>query len=854
MSATDIFPQGEALNLTNCDREPIHIPGGVQPFGALIAMSADWVVSAASVNVGEVLGLDHDRLIGERLTDHIDEAAVDAIRRRLTKLGFPDAVERIFRLCVRRETGTHHDVAIHISGDRFVLEFEESEEGQAGEHEVSLVRPLIDRVNQTTSVGAMCDMAAKQVRALTGFDRVMVYRFGEDGSGEVIAEARAPALEAYLNLRYPASDIPKQARALYERNLLRIVSDVDAEPVPIEPTLDPTGAPLDLSMSTLRATSPIHHEYLRNMGVRASMSVSILRRGKLWGLFACHHYEPRVVPFTVRTLCELFGQFFSFALEQREADEERDMVERSRHSHQTLATLMAEGGNLSENFESFTEVLQEVIAFDGVALSLDGSLQLAGRTPTRDETQELLRFLNRAAASRVYVTDHLGGVHPPAEDFAARAAGLLALPISRTPRDYLLLFRQEVARSVTWAGDPDKPVEAGPNGLRLTPRKSFEAWRQTVRGRSAPWTNVETTTAENLRITMLEVILRLTDEAAQERAAAQERQELLIAELNHRVRNILNLIRGLVGQSRAEEQSIDDFVTVVGGRIQALARAHDQITDEQWQPGSLHDLICTEAKAYANGQSDRVHVKGDDVLIEPTAFTVLSLVMHELLTNAMKYGALADGSGRVEIDVTTETDGGVTLGWREIGGPAVQAPTRRGFGSTIIERSIPYELKGKAELHFDLGGVNARFYVPASFVAGLAESKSETPVKAPSRFALRGDVMLVEDNMIIALDAEMMLSELGAETVHVASNVAEALRIIDQHDPAYAILDVNLGAETSEAVAERLSADGVPFVFATGYGEVDKLTGRHAAPVLRKPYEADALRHAFSGAVGKKDG
>ena len=843
---TPRLPGGEPLNLTSCDREPIHIPGGVQPFGALIAMSADWVVSAASTNTDEVLGLSHAALIGERLTDHLAEPAAAAIRQRLTRLGFPDAVERIFKLQVGGEPGTLHDVAIHISGERFVLEFERSDEGGANDHEVSLVRPLVDRVNQTSTTTAMCDMAARQVRALTGYDRVMVYRFGTDGSGEVIAESRSAGLEPFLNLRYPASDIPVQARALYARNLLRIIGDIDAEPVPVEPVLDPTGAPLDLSMSTLRATSPIHHEYLRNMGVRASMSISIMRRGKLWGLFACHHYQPRVVPYAVRTLCELFGQFFSFALEQREADEERALAERGRHSHQTLATLMAEGGDLAENFETYAEALHEVIAFDGIALSLDGKLRLSGRTPTQDETTGVLRFLNRAAASRVYVTDNLGSVHEPAQDFPERAAGLLALPISRTPRDYLLLFRQEVARSVTWAGNPDKPVELGPNGARLTPRKSFEAWRQTVRGRSAPWTTVEVNTAENLRITMLEVILRLTDEAAQERAAAQERQELLIAELNHRVRNILNLIRGLVGQSRDEQQTIDDFVSVVGGRIQALARAHDQITDEQWRPGSLHELIATEAKAYTNGERHRVHIQGDDVLIEPSAFTSLSLVVHELLTNAMKYGALTDQSGRVEIDVTLEDDGGVTLSWREVGGPAVQAPTRRGFGSTIIERSIPYELKGKAELHFDLGGVNAKFYVPASFVAGPNIGTTEEPAPTPARVDLSGEVLLVEDNMIIALDAEMMLQSLGAETVHVASNVASALAALQRSNVAYALLDVNLGSETSEAIAESLIEAGIPFVFATGYGEVDKLTGRFDVPVVRKPYEADTLRHAFA--------
>ena len=848
---TDESGREIALDLTSCEREPIHIPGGVQPFGALIAISSDWVVSAASENVEAVIGLPHAGLVGTPLNRHLTPDAAKAIGARFQNLGFPDAVERIFSLDLLGR-GATFDVALHVSGKQIVVEIEPTVEAPTSQ-DAAQIKPLIERLSRAATTTQLCADAARQLRALTGFDRVMVYRFDETYSGEVIAEAKRSDKEPFLNLRYPASDIPKQARALYLRNLLRIISDTEAEPVPITPPLDPENRPLDLSMSTLRATSPIHHEYLRNMGVRASMSISILRRGRLWGLFACHHDAPRVLSYKDRSVCELFGQFFSYALEQKENDEAWSAAEKSRSAHQNLSLLLADGSAIQDNLEAFARALGDIIAFDGVALCMEGHVQLIGRTPTAEQTLGVVRFLNRAAASQVFATSHLAGAHAPAADFADVASGVLALPISRTPRDFLILFRQEVAQSVTWAGRPDKPAEVGPNGIRLTPRKSFEAWREVVSQRAAPWTPAEKAAAEQLRVTMLEIILRLSDEAALERAQAQERQELLIAELNHRVRNILNLIRGLVSQSRDSAGSangVDDFVSVLGGRIQSLARAHDQITKEQWAPGSLRELIEMEAAAYTGGKSDRIVIRGTDVHIAPTAFTTMALVIHELLTNAMKYGALVDSKGSVEIDIEPEAGGGVSLTWVERGGPPVQAPTRRGFGSTIIKRSVPFELKGTAEVAYKVGGLEASFFLPAFHVSEAAvTAPMQSAAAARGEGALSGNVLVVEDNMIIGLDVEGMVSDMGAEHVTLAGTVSEALAAIDGTDFTFAVLDVNLGSENSLPIAEALRAKGVPFLFGTGYGEVDGITSEMGAPVIQKPYSSDSLRQAVAAAT-----
>jgi light-regulated signal transduction histidine kinase (bacteriophytochrome) len=428
---------------------------------------------------------------------------------------------------------------------------------------------------------------------------------------------------------------------------------------------------------------------------------------------------------------------------------------------------------------------------------------------------------------------------------------MMVVPLSRPARDYLIFFRREISRSMNWAGDPSKPVTSGPFGDRLTPRKSFELWRETVRGQSSHWLAVECRIAEALRVSLLEVILRLSDLTESERRRAQERQELLIAELNHRVRNILGLIRGVITQSKDSASDVEAFTKVIGGRIHALAMAHDQITADNWGPAAFRGLINAEAGAYLAGKADRVVISGPDVLIEPQAFTTIALVIHEMMTNSAKYGALSDSLGRVEIATALDALGRLTIDWSEHGGPPVKPPTRRGFGSTVIERSIRHDLKGDAQVEFAPAGLRALFTIPAAYVsAAPAEVRSGAETIAESAEdagRMPKDVLVVEDNMIIALDAEDIMRKFGVSTVRSASSVAQALREISDHAPEFALLDVNLGAETSFEIARRLTEMGVPFVFATGYGEQVAFPPEYSdVPKLRKPYSIDALREAVA--------
>ncbi|BBD01623.1 MULTISPECIES: HWE histidine kinase domain-containing protein [Sphingobium] len=850
MADRDADQPNFSVDLSNCDREPIHVLGTVQPFGFLISLTADWLVSRVSANSAQFIGLTPDDMLGKPIAALLDGEAIHALRNRITLLRGPDSVERLFSIPLIAG-GPPFDVAVHFSGQLVVVEAEPASHDEM--EASSTVRSMVARLAQAEGMTAFLRDGARQVRALTGFDRVMVYRFADGGDGEVVAEALKPGIDSFFGLHYPASDIPAQARALYLRNIFRIIADVKAPPVPVVPALDPTGAALDMSLCLTRAVSPIHIEYLGNMGVGASLSISIIVEGKLWGLFACHHYAPRLPTFAQRSAAELFGQIFSMMLESRERAETATYEGKARQVADRLLSAVAQDHDLLTNARWLGDIIFDTIPADGVGVYIDGQMTFSGLAPDASAFVAIVSMLNRVAASQVYTTDSLSSVLPEAAAYADRVSGVLAIPLSRRPRDYVVLFRAEQLRSVRWAGNPEKEIEYGPNGPRLTPRKSFESWSQLVKGVALPFLPAELRVAEALRTALLEVILRMSDSADAERQRAHEKQELLIAELNHRVRNILSLIRGLLSQTRDSARSVDEFIGTLESRVHALARAHDQITADRWSPARLYDLIEVESGAYLGERSDRVQLSGPNVLLTPGCFTVLALVIHEMLTNAAKYGALSD-SGTVKIDWRVDEDGSLLIDWTESGGPPVVAPTRRGFGSTVIERSIPYDLGGHAEISYRLAGIEAHFCIPSIHVVSVLPDVTATDRAKPAAPVVPGllkgrNVLLVEDNMIIAMDGEDALRDLGADVVTAAS-VGRAHEAIAIQSVDLAVLDFNLGHETSLPIADMLAERGIPFLFATGYGDGLELPARfEAVTLLKKPYSGATLAQALAPVI-----
>ncbi len=820
----------------------------------LVCRLSDWVVVSASANATAFLGLDPGTaLLGECAERFLDHKVLHDIRNTLQGSMISDSAERLVDqpAVPGRE---RVDIAVHASRDDAVLEFtRHAGADTTATDPIILVKSMMGRMKRAPTLARFLQVAANQLRAVTGYDRVMIYRFLPDESGQVVAEALRPGLQPFMGLRYPASDIPPQARALYRRQWLRLIVDVTYEPVPLLAVPDAAG-PLDLSLATLRSVSPVHLEYLRNMGSAATLTVSLIVGDALWGLIACHHEAPRRIAASTCAAAELFGQIFSLQIEARERGEEQRHWAQARAAHDRLVAAMPMEDTPFQSLGRYEALLRDLIPCDGLGVWTEGRFTGVGSVPPASAVPGLIEHLDRGEPHAVVATHALGRELPLAASFADRVSGVMALPILRAGRDYLLFFRQEVLQTVTWGGNPTKPVELRPDGIRIGPRKSFEAWRETVRGEAVPWRPAEVQVAETLRVSLLDLILRQSDRIGRERKAAQDSQSLLIAELNHRVKNVLALIRSLVRQSRQGAESLDTFTSDLEKRIKALAFAHDQLTQVGWRGAPLGKLLDAEVHAWAGRAGKRVRLDGPPVMLGSRAYQALALVLHELMTNAAKYGALSGANGTLAVSWWRDPAGDLRLTWTETGGPPVQPPRRRGFGSVIVDQTIPFELQGDSSIDYLPAGVQGAFRIPASCLmdglpGGDANDGSEAhgAAEGAATVDLTGKrLLLVEDSMMIALDAQSMLADAGLE-VEIAGNVADAARALTVNAFDAAVLDVNLSGETSFPVADLLTRAGVPFVFATGYGESAAMPERfERVAVLAKPYDENGLKGALA--------
>ncbi|TLU70756.1 HWE histidine kinase domain-containing protein [Lichenicoccus roseus] len=864
---TDFGIAKASTDVTNCDKEPIHIPGAILPHGAMLVLDAD------TLEVMQAAG-DTPRLLGLPL--------VELLRRSVELLFRPDQIESLRGLVaaldlvkprhlldpqMRVIAGQPLDASLHRSAGSLVMEFEAADPSDRfAADPLAGVQEMVRGFDESSSLQALCHLAAERVRGVARYDRVLVYRFMHDESGWVIAESREPHLEPFLDLHYPAADIPQQARALYVKNALRLITRVDYDPAPLTPATHPrTGEPLDMSQAILRDVSPIHLEYLRNMGIDASMSISIIRGGKLWGLIACHHYSPRILPRHLRAICELFGSMFSLQLEAREKGERFDERLASRTVLQNLMLNLASAEDYAAGLTKESPNLLDYIhggsssadgeAQGGVAVSIKGQLTFLGITPSQGQIHDLIEWLNVHVPNNdgVFSTDRLSEVWSPGAAFADVASGVLVISVSEQRSDFIIWFRPELVGTSSWAGELTKRVVSSPDGNRLSPRKSFEVWKETVRGRCLPWAPADLDAAFDLRVSLLHVVLRRINTAAQERKRVAERDKLLMAELDHRVKNTIANIQALVVQTSRNADSLTGFVKGLEGRIQAMAKAHSLLSQSRWEGVSIDKLLREELSPYADGHA-AVILDGPNMLLTPKSALSLSLAIHELATNGAKYGAFSAPAGRVAVGWRRAGDGGVELSWTEIGGPLVEQPKRRGFGSTLIEQALAMETGGRAIVHYMRTGVVCDVFLPAASVSySGATAQNGTEARAAIEpMATVADatppevfrILVVEDSFLLVMAIQAMIDDLGWVTVGPATRRNEALTLARSEVFDAALLDVNLDGETSWDVAAVLRTRGIPFVFGTGYDASSVLPDDLAgSTVLAKPYHSRDLEN-----------
>jgi len=500
--------------ITNCDSEPVQTPGCIQGHGALLVLRADdLTVAQVSDNSEGLLGHAPEALLGQSVSLVLGEAGAEALRAFLARE--PVESNPLYLLTHPGHDGSALDVTVHTIDGVVIVEFEATAHTAAdGPDYFSLIKQSVHRLQSASSLQALGDAAAAEIRGLTGLDRVMVYKFHHDGHGEVVAESRRLELSSWLGLHYPAADIPEPAREMLRRTWIRPLREIGAPLSELVPLAHPdTGQPLKMTHCALRGPSVMHTEYLQNMGVTAGLTLSIRRGDQLWGLIAGHHYTGAFdLPYNMRAACELIAQIVSL---QHKAAEDRDYLSRQLRFDEVREMLVAQAtneGGLAAMVDGSLTLLDALDA-QGAALYHQERWWRIGQTPQDDELDSIADWLMErpefaSSAEPVFVTDALGKLMPCNSELNAIAAGLLALPLSKRGRNLIFWFRPETLRTIEWGGNPqDKPMVPGPNGPRLTPRSSFELFSDSVRGQSLPWQQWEIELALRFRLVVMQLVI-----------------------------------------------------------------------------------------------------------------------------------------------------------------------------------------------------------------------------------------------------------------------------------------------------------------------------------------------------------
>jgi light-regulated signal transduction histidine kinase (bacteriophytochrome)/CheY-like chemotaxis protein len=831
--------------LADCAAEPVHIPGRTQPHGAMLGVHPDTMtVCYASENASDILGLDPQTLFRGTLRDHLAPELRHTLANVL-RTGAPEG--EVSDIGPVRLGERDLWVSSAPAYDYGILQFEPLDRGVAQAdaiwRDLSFLTRQIEGAEDTQD---LFDRTVDALRTLMGYDRVLVYKFDADFNGSVVAEDVSPDLEPYLGLNFPKWDIPEQARAIMGRIPMRYIADVDAEPSPVLKA-HPVLPDLDMTAATLRGVSPVHLEYLRNMGHLGTLTLHLRHQGALWGVISLMHGSPRKPAQRQRQLCLQFARLFEAKLGQLIAAERMIRVQAADALRKTIANGNTDRAPGDVFEKALLQQLRDAMQADGAAMVLNDHLVLAGDTPPQAPIGKILASPDEIVEG-VFASSALAQDWPTmAETLGPAFPGLLLVPLP--DRITFAFFRRGRDETVAWAGAPEKAVEIVDGRARIQPRGSFSTYRMLVKGTAAPWDDQAMRLADDLWA------LLVTAERRDLVEKTNRQQKILINELNHRVRNILALIRSLSQQTLTHNGSIESYVRALEARIAAVAAAHDLGAEGAGTSVTVGQIVQVEAAPY-NALRDRVAITGADMGLREDLAPLFALVIHELMTNAVKYGALSNADGRVAVTLR-DTDHEFIIDWSESGGPPVVTGRRSGFGTTLIETSVPYELGGHVDIDFAPNGVQATIRLPKSVMVSRTALRSGQPLTsiAPpppdvsGRALVTGPCLLVEDNFVVSLDTKAILKQVGFREVEAVSSVADALAKLGSFAPSLAILDVNLGnGETSIPVAQALRERGIPFLFVTGYGEVAPIPGAYCdVPILKKPVRKDEFARVIDG-------
>jgi two-component system, chemotaxis family, sensor kinase Cph1 len=564
-------PAFGTANLTNCEREQIHLAGSIQPHGALLVFrEPDYIVVQCSANAREFLGIS-DKLIGaslRKIGGNLWERARPHFKTRI------DAIPVAVRCHLGNPDVPFNALLHHPPGGGLIVELERA--GSPADF-YPTIETALRSILAAPTLQSLCQESAEIFGGLTGYDRIMIYRFDDAGHGEVFSEVRRPDLEAFLGNRYPSTDIPQIARRLYERNRVRLMTDVNYTPSLLEPRSSPiTGEDLDMSLCFLRSVSPIHVQYLKNMGVVATLVVSLMVGGKLWGLISCHHYSPRFLHFEMRAVCELLAEAIGTRIAALESFVQGQSELSVRRLEQRLIESVSRQGDWrSALFDSARSVLLPLGA-SGAALLCDAQIMTIGEAPGTEEIRDIAQWLKPRLQDSVFSTASLALDEPKFQSVAAVASGIVAARISGDPSEILLWFRKERIRTVTWGGDPFKPMSIGEDPLELSPRRSFAQWHQVVEGTSDPWTVADLNAARLIGASVTDVILQFRSVRI---LIAQDQLQRELRQVRSADQQVL--VANAVGEIIETNSAFDELLGTSGAPLRHLDELHLYFSDSE---------------------------------------------------------------------------------------------------------------------------------------------------------------------------------------------------------------------------------------------------------------------------------
>jgi chemotaxis family two-component system sensor kinase Cph1 len=561
------------VDLTNCDREPIHIPGKIQAHGFLVAVNShSYVISYISNNIEQYADVVARDMLGKHITqlEHFLELSSDSTQLtpllNLAKNSKPADIINPLSITVK---GKGYNLIIGQSNNELIMEFETTDSDLNLDIQKSIGRSVAEILGGK-NLNSLLQNAAIEVKKIINYDRVMIYKFNEDGHGEVVAEEKNNDLEPFLGLHYPASDIPKQARELYKVNLTRIIADVNSQSSPII-TYQEDETPLDLTHSVLRAVSPIHIQYLKNMGVGSSFSISLIAHGELWGLIACHNYSPRFIDYKARDASKLIGQIMSSALEYRQDEEDSETLVALNEATATIAGYIKKDIDITFALTNNKVTIKDVTTATGVALIFDNEINTLGATPADEQILEIVDWLKENMIDGIYYTHRFPEIFPAAKKYSGVASGILACMLSKEMGEMIIWFKPEIIKSIAWAGNPDKPVEEDANGLmQLSPRKSFESWNQIVQNTSEKWKNDELAAVLKTREDIIYAINRKANEIRllnEKLKVAYDELDTFSYTISHDLRTPLSSIKNYSELLLTTNKSLDDSAQKMIARI-----------------------------------------------------------------------------------------------------------------------------------------------------------------------------------------------------------------------------------------------------------------------------------------------